>query len=137
MQKLLIFFITIIVLVACQSPKKNALYESDKFSVYPDKIVQGTNESIVISPTHIKSNYKSPASTTFSRLIKFKFSINEKDNELAPGADHWVMIGDEHQSPVVTFGHTPEPSPAEPSTYLPVNYEYTFRADISPVLKQF
>jgi hypothetical protein len=137
MQKLPILFITIIELVACQSPKKNALYESDKFSVYPDKIVQGTNESIVISPTHIKSNYKSPASTTFSRLIKFKFSINEKDNELPPGADHWVMIGDEHQSPVVTFGQTPEPAPAEPSTYLPVNYEYTFRADMSPVLKQF
>ena len=132
-----LIFIFIIMLASCQSEQSNVLYESDKFSVFPDKIVQGTNEATVISATHIKSNYKSPASTTFSRLIKFKFSINEKDNELPPGADHWIMIGDEHQSPTVTFGQIPEPTPANPSSYLPVNYEYTFRVDMSAVLKQF
>jgi hypothetical protein len=91
----------------------------------------------VLSPNKIVSNYKSPASTTFSRLIKYKFSINEKDNELAPGDDHWVLIGEEHEAPVVKFGQLPPPQPSAFSGYLPVNYVYTFHVDMNPVLKQF
>jgi hypothetical protein len=133
-----IFIVSIIALLAaCEAKKKNVLYESDAFTLYRDKIVQGANLATVVSPTHLTSNYRSPASATFSRLIKFKFSINEKDNELAPGNDHWVVIGQELESPVQTFGKMPEPSPAAPATYLPVNYTYTFRVDMSPVLKQF
>ncbi len=124
-------------IASCQTKNKNILYESEGYTLYTDKVVQGTNVATVLSPTHIKSNYKSPASATFSRLIKYKFSINEKDNELAPGNDHWVVINEEHESPVVTFGQLPETAPAAPATYLPVNYEYTFRVDMSPVLKQF
>ena len=117
--------------------QKMPLYESKAFTVYPDKVVQGDNVAQIFSPTHIKSSYKSPASATFSRLITFKVSINEKDNELPPGKDHWVIIGNEHQSPVITFGTNPPPTPAKPTTFLPVNYEYTFRFDMSPVIKQF
>jgi hypothetical protein len=126
-----------IMMLACTSKKKDILYESDAFTLYRDKVVQGTNTATVLSPTHIKSNYKSPASAAFSRLIKFKFSINEKDNELAAGNDHWVVIQNEKESPVVVFGQLPEPAPTAPATYLPVNYEYTFRVDMNPVLKQF
>lgn len=127
----------IIMFVSCTTKDKDILYQSDAFTLYKDKVVQGTNRATVVSPSHIKSNYKSPASATFSRLIKFKFSINEKDNELAPGNDHWVVINNEKESPVVVFGQLPEPAPAAPATYLPVNYEYTFRVDMNPVLKQF
>ncbi len=136
MKKLVVFTI-FAMLASCNSGKKKVLYESEEFSLYPDKIVQGTNRTTVVSPTHLTSNYTSPASATFSRLIKFKFSINEKDNELAPGNDHWIVIANEHESPVISFGQMPEPSPAAPTTYLPVNYDYTFRADMSAVLKQF
>jgi hypothetical protein len=69
-------------------------------------------------------------------LIKFKISINERDNEMPPGSDHWVLIGDEKQSPVIVFGEKPAPLPEVPSTYLPVNYEYTLRVDMSSVEKQ-
>ena len=114
-----------------------ALYSSESFTLYKDSVVQGSNIATIISPTHIKSNYRSPASSTFSRLIKFKISINEKDNEMPPGSDHWVLIGDERESPIVKFGEAPQPLPDMPSTYLPVNYEYTFKVDMSSVLKQF
>ncbi len=114
-----------------------ALYSSESFTLYKDSVVQGSNVANILSPTHIKSNYRSPASSTFSRLIKFKISINEKDNEMPPGSDHWVMIGDERVSPIVKFGEAPQPLPDMPSTYLPVNYEYTFKVDMSSVLKQF
>ncbi len=124
-------------LASCQPAKKGVLYESDAFSVYPDRVVQGTNEAVVLSPTQIKSSYRSPVSETYSRLIKFKFSINEKDNESPAGQDHWLLIGDEHESPVILFGSAPEPLPQAQAGFLPVNYEYTFRVDMTPVLQQF
>ena len=139
---LILFFslcIIMVVVTNCESPKDEsaAIYTGKEFSIYKDKVVQGKNVAEVISPTHMKSNYKSPASATYSRLIKFKFSINEKDNELAPGQDHWVIIGEENESSLIKFGETPEPMPGEPGTYLPTNYEYTFKVDMSPVLDQF
>ena len=117
--------------------KETSLYSSDSFTLYKDSVVQGNNIARIISPTQIRSNYRSPASSTFSRLIKFKISINERDNEMPPGSDHWVLIGDETQSPIIIFGEKPQPLPEVPSTYLPVNYEYTLRIDMSSVEKQF
>ena len=125
--------------LSCNNQMKDdtALYSSESFTLYKDSVVQGSNIATILSPTHIKSNYRSPASSTFSRLIKFKISINEKDNEMPPGSDHWVLIGDERVSPIVKFGEAPQPLPDMPSTYLPVNYEYTFKVDMSSVLQQF
>jgi hypothetical protein len=122
---------------ACTLFKKKSLYSSLEYTLSKSAVVQGSNRAVVVSPTEIKSNYVSPASATFSRLIKFKFSINEKDNEMAPGDDHWVLIKDEHESPVAVFGQKPELLPDQPASYLPTNYSYTFRADMRPVLKQF
>ena len=124
-------------LSACQTAKKIPLYDAYNFKVFPDKVVQGVHEAKIISPTEIRSNYQSPANATFSRLITFKISINEKDNELPPGKDHWVVIGAEHESPLIIFGSPPPPPPPPPATFLPVNYEYTFRVDMTPVIKQF
>ena len=135
-----ISFIILIIISSCETIKDNTiLYQSDKFKIYTDKVTQGDNESEIISSTHIKSNYKSPASTTFSRLIKFKFSINQKDNELPSGNDHWLIIGEEHESPIISFGKKPQPLPKfeSPIAYLPSNYEYTFKVDVSSVLNQF
>ena len=56
---------------------------------------------------------------------------------MPPGSDHWVLIGDEKQSPIIVFGEKPAPLPEVPSTYLPVNYEYTLLVDMSSVEKQF
>ena len=129
-------------MMSCQSNKTtmdNAIiYESDSFSIYKNKVIQGDNVAVVVSPKHLKSNYQSPTSTSFSRLVEFKFSINEKDNELPTGANHWVIIGEnDHQSTIVKFGEHPEATPDNPGTFLPTNYEYTFMVDMSSVLKQF
>lgn len=132
-----ILLLSLAALSACQTAQKTPLYQSSAFTVYPAKVVQGSNTAKVISPTEITSNYQSPAKATFSRLVTFKFSINEKDNELPPGKDHWVVIGDEHESPIVTFGSPVQPLPPIPAAFLPVNYEYTFMVDMSPVINQF
>jgi len=125
-----------ILLTAC-SQKSEVLYQSDEFTVYSDKVVQGAYEALAISPTHLVSDYRSTASENFSRRITFKFCINEKDIELPSGADHWVIIDEEHTAPIVRFGETPDPIPEEPGSMLPANFEFTFRVDMSPVLSAF
>lgn len=135
--KKLVPFILLAMTTGCQEQKNTALYESAAFTVYPDKVVQGKHEAVVVSPTQINSNYRSPVSETYSRLISFKFSINQKDNELPAGINHWILIGDEHASPVISFGEAPAPQPENPGTFLPVNYDYTFRVNMAPVLRQF
>ena len=134
-------FFLLVGLFSCQRNKPESeklLYRSEAFSVYTNKVVQGKNVATIDSRKQISSNYKSPASSSYSRLIKFKFSINEKDNELPVGDDHWVLIGSEHRSPLVVFGEKPAPLPEITSpNYLPVNYKYTFRVDMSAVIKQF
>ena len=113
------------------------LYSSDVFTVFKDKVVQGDNIATINSPTHISSNYKSPASDNYSRLITFKFSINERDNELPVGVDHQVIIGDDMESPVFVFGTPSERISENPTTFLPPNTSYTFRVDMSAVIRQF
>lgn len=136
MKKTLLLLI-VIVLAACHAPQKIAIFQNNTFAVYPNRVVQGKNVAQVVSREEIRSNYQSSANTTFSRLIKFKFSINEKDNEAPAGRDHWIVIGEEHESPLIMFG-TPAPNPPpEPASFLPVNYDYTFRVDLSPVIRQF
>ncbi|MFZ4464251.1 MAG: hypothetical protein ACOYN5_10405, partial [Bacteroidales bacterium] len=114
------------------------LYQSPEFTVFSDKVVQGNFTAQLESDVKIASNYRSLVYENYSRLIIFKFSINEKDNEKPSGAEHWIVVGDnEHQSPVIAFGSANEPFPTDPGTKLPVNYDYTFRLDMNPVLKQF
>ena len=121
-------------------PKENEdiLYQNDKFTVFKDKVVQGDNEAKVISSEEIRSNYQSPASANYSNLVSFKFTINEKDIELPSGNDHHVKIAeDEHESPVFIFGKADEQTPEDTGEKLKPNHEYTFRADMRPVLEQF
>lgn len=113
------------------------LYQSDSFTLYSDKVIQGEYEARAVSPTHLVSNYRSTASENYSRRITFKFCINEKDIELPSGADHWMIIDDEHSTPVLRFGEMPDPMPEEPGSMLPPNYKFTFKVDMSPVLNAF
>jgi hypothetical protein len=120
---------------ACR--QNHTLYSSANFTVLPDRVKQGNFEAIALSPTEIRSNYVSTASAQFSRLIRFKVSINEKDNENPPGLNHWVLIGGEEESPVKTFGVPDGPEPEGKAGFLPPNHRYTFRVNMAPVLRQF
>lgn len=137
MKKYFALVVLLISGIACQHSSE-ILYQSDTFIVYSDKVVQGKYEAKVLSPEYLVSNYQSTASEQYSRLLTFKFSINEKDNEKPSGHDHWLIISeDEHESPVIRFGEENAPIPGDPGTKLPVNYEYTFRLDMRAVLAQF
>ena len=135
MNKLIWLILLVFIGIGCNQ-KPAVLYQSEAFSVYADKVIQENYVGNVYSPTHMISNYRSTSSQNFSRLITFKFSINEKDNELPSGADRWIIIGKEHISPVIPFGEEADPMPEDPGSKLPVNYKYTFRVDMTPVLSQ-
>ena len=59
-------FIALVFVSSCQTDKNMPIYQSKAFTLYADKVVQGTNEAQAVSTTHIKSTYKSPASESFS-----------------------------------------------------------------------
>ena len=82
MKKLVGLIGLVFTLIGCNQ-KPAVLYQSEAFSVYSDKVVQGDFVGHVSSPTHMTSNYRSSASEDFSRLITFKFSINGSLHTLA------------------------------------------------------
>ncbi len=132
-----LYLSTLLLLITACTQNSKVLYKSDQYTVFTDKVIQGANEADIVSPTKIVSNYKSLAYQNYSRLITFKFSINEKDNERPPLKDHWIIISNEHESPIIEFGQDDGLKPADPGTKLPPNYKYTFRLDMNPVLSQF
>lgn len=125
-----------IVIISCNSDK-GLLYKSDRFSIHNDKVVQGKNIATVLSPTAIKSNYKSTENERYSNQIEFKFSINEKDNDLGPGMNRYVTVTNQKQTKVHVFGVADTEKPQDATGFLPVDYDFTFRLDMNPVLKQF
>jgi len=122
--------------ISCSNSSK-ILYTSKAYTLYSNKVVQGKNEAIVQTTGHISSNYQSTASSFFPRKVNFKISINEKDMEMTPGKDHSIIIGNEHESPIVTFGKLMQYGTVTEVKYLPTNYEYTFRVDMGEVIRQF
>ncbi len=135
----LILLLSAFLFIQCNPQQKDSfLYQSEDFSLTANSVTQGSFEAKALSATQIVSNYQSPAAENYSRLIQFKFSINEKDNELPVGVNHWIWIQDEQESPVIQFGKAPEAKPeiADPG-FLPANYPYTFYLDFSPVLEAF
>ncbi len=133
-------FSLVLLITACQTdgPSENkALYKGEKFTVFPDKVIQGDYEAVALDRNRVRSNYQSPASQIYSRHIEFKFSLNEKDNELPVGVNHAVVVEDQSESPVFVFGKKEENPSQDPGAFLPPNTPFTFKVDLSPVLQQF
>lgn len=129
--------VALLMMMSCNRNTDHILYQSDEYTLFANKVEQGKYTATVISPTEITSNYVSAASSQFSRLVKFKVSINEKDNEMPAGQDHWVVIGNEQESAIKTFGQSDGPLPESNPGFLPPNYSYTFRINMAPVMRQF
>ena len=72
MKKYLIVSI-IFLIIGCKSQKEEVtpLYKSDAYTLFRDKIKQGTNEAFVISSNEIKSNYKNSESPEFMDCIRY------------------------------------------------------------------
>jgi hypothetical protein len=117
------------------------LYNSEAFRVYSNRVSQGLYEAAALTPTAIISNYQSPAKERYSRGVRFKFSMNGKDNELPPGSNHYMVLYPEDgkvSTPVIRFGerYVDEREPGE-ENFLESNTLLRVRLDMSPVLHAF
>lgn len=142
MKKFLCLAILVGTSFGVSSQSLDSIYSGEDFSVYGNKVVQGDYKAWAESRSHVISTYRSLASTNYSSTISFKFSINGKDNEAAPGQDHQLTIipqNGSYTSPVIEFGEKDpesfinESAPAQ----LPENTEFTVRVNLSEVLKKF
>ncbi len=114
-----------------------AIYSSEEFAVYPDRVVQGAFTARAISPTEIVTDYKSPEQSGLSRLLHFRLSLNSRDNELKQGKSHSILVGTDT---VFTFGQALEEFDsikAESAGLLDRDTKWTLKVDMTPVLKSF
>ena len=88
--------------------ERPAIYRGEQYTVYPTEVVQGKYRTEAVSAHEIRSGYRSPADTAYSSVIRFKFSINSRDNEMPAGRDHELHIQPKNGSE-----KRPEKEPAE------------------------
>ena len=124
------------IVASCKSDS-SVLYDSKNFSIHNNKVIQGQNVADVLSPTMIKSNYKSSENETYSNLISFKFSINEKDNDLGQGIDRTILITNQKESEVYVFGQPQSSKTNESKGILKPDTDFTFKLDMRAVFQQF
>ena len=124
---------------------RKALFISDVFTVTNESVRQGQFAAIAVSPTEIKSSYRSAFRQGIRRDIGFKFSINGQDNERLPSEGHLVFLNPvdgKFVTPIYTFDN-PDPAeaaiPEDADTYLAKDEEFDvmFRVDMRKVLADF
>ena len=146
--------LTLGLLSACQTTKpatttatapvvQTPIWQSDAYSLYRDKVVQGPHEGRALSATQLTSNYVSPVNDRLSPRVEFKFSLNGKDNELAPGLNHVLVAGPRPgggpiETPLIVFGQRyQDATPVAARQYLAPNTPVRIRLDLRPVLAAF
>jgi|GEM_PF-3230835 len=122
-KRTLFFLPAMLLAFACVA--QQPVWQSGKFTVYPDRIMQPPYTATAISSTELRSDYQSPANHSISPKIVFKFSINGKDNEMPSGMDHHfndLSTSGSAETPVIVFGKQFTDSSAVPvNTFLASN----------------
>ena len=148
------FLLSLGLLSACQSTKplpatitaptvQTPIWQSDAYSLYRDKVVQGPHEGRAVSATQLTSNYVSPVNDQLNPRVEFKFSLNGKDNEMAPGLNHVLLAvprpgGAPIETPPIVFGQRyQDATPVAANQYLDPNTPIKIRLDMRPVLAAF
>ena len=149
------FLLTLGLLPACQTTKPTItatavvpevmkpIWQSEAYTLYPDRVVQGKHEARALSATELVSNYQSPVNDRQSPQVEFKFSLNGKDNEMAAGLNHLLVAvprpgGGAVETPPIVFGQRyVDATPAAADTYLAPNTPVRIRLDMRPVLAAF
>ena len=137
-----IFIITLSLLIPSLFLKAQdkPLYQTVKYSVYNNRVEQLPYKATAVSSTELHSDYQSLANAFYSPTIKFKFSINSRDNEMVSGHDHQVTLQPENGSCIttVTFGKQIEQTiPLAEAENLAPNTRWTIRLDMRDVFKSF
>lgn len=116
------------------------IYASEEFTVYTDSVVQGGFKARALSPWTITTDYRSPqADGMTSGLIRFRLSLNSRDNELPSGREHLAVVT--APDTVYTFGVCaptevpPEAMKQASGSHLAPDTPWRLRVDMTPVLR--
>lgn len=142
MKRLLYIAMILAAVSACRNGDDAAtdvIYSCDEYTVYTDRVVQGEFAATAVGPTEIVTNYRSHDATTQSPLVKFRFSINSRDNELPLGKWHEALLVDSASAnETYTFGRVREHvDTTRAGETLPYDTRWTVRLDMQPVLNSF
>ncbi len=85
-------FVLLFIFLSSSLFSQKAIYQTNRYTIFSDKVVEGKNSAIFHSRNKIASNYSDLLNTGVNRKIKFKFALNGKDNERAPGKDHIIEL---------------------------------------------
>lgn len=122
------------------TPTEKAIYKSDAFSIYSNRVEQGNFKATALSPTEMTSDYRSPEADKYNPTVEFKFSINLRDDEMAPGKNHEVTLLPVNGACTtdVQFGkQLIQTVPVAEGVNLAPNTRWTIRLDMRDVLKAF
>lgn len=127
--------------ILCAQTPDRLLYQSEKFSVYGNRVEQGSNKAVATSSTHLISDYQSPASAFFSPLVSYKYSINGKDNELPFAVNHLALLQPKDGKPFViktVFGDRSDSKIENEATgNVPANTLVRFEVDCRQIMEAF
>ena len=142
-KRFLQFLVVMTLTTACGGvgdvPHADVIYSCADYTVYTDRVVQGEYTATAAGPTEIVTNYRSPDATAQSPLVKFRFSINSRDNELPLGKCHEALLVDSASAnDTYTFGRVTEHvDTTRAGETLPFDTRWTVRLDMRPVLDSF
>ncbi len=116
------------------------VYQSKAYSIYNNRVEQGSFKAIAHSATEMTSDYRSPDADRYSPLITFKFSINSRDNEMVSGKNHQVILQPVNGrcETLVQFSKQDiKTVPVAQGVNLLPNTRWTIRLDMRDVFKSF
>ncbi len=127
------------ILTACNSHNNNMLIKTNRYEIYSDKVVEGEFTATVISRNEIISDYKSKSINSVGSLVTFKFSINQKDNELPFGVNHLINFSNKQSGykTIEVFGKPSADTTGSSKALLPVNFEWTVQLDLRKMFQDF
>ncbi|QNF32001.1 glycogen debranching protein [Adhaeribacter swui] len=118
-----------------------ALWQSEQYAIYPDRVVQQEFTAQAVSITKITSNYHSPTNEFLNPRLIFKFCLNGQDNEMPFGVDHQFTCLPQNgtcETPLITFGEPLKNTAELPvNSFLTPNTKLKIRLDLRPVLAAF
>lgn len=138
--KITTLFMTALLLQFGCTQNEKAIYKSNAFSIFSNRVEQGNFRATALYATEMTSDYRSPEADKYSPTIEFKFSINLRDNEMLPGKNHTVTLQPENGSCTtnVQFGkQLTQTVPVAEGANLAPNTRWTIRLDMREVLKAF
>jgi glycogen debranching enzyme len=143
MQQKVFFILLVFLSFSVKEYASKIIYQSKVYTVYDDRVVQRNFEAKALSKNEIISNYQSPSENIDNSVIYFRFSINNRDNEMEMNKLHVVHFhfNKGHFITEAEFGNSASTSTVfiADSSNLIKNDEiqWTIRLDMRKVINDF